>query len=32
MDSRVLTGIAAALLLKAFWGQAAFAGETVPAG
>ena len=32
MDSRVLTGIAGVLLLTAFWGQVALAGETVPAG
>ena len=32
MDFRVPAGVAATLLLTAFWGQVALAGETVPAG
>ncbi len=32
MDSRMLAGVAAVLLLNALWGQVALAGETVPAG
>ena len=32
MASRVLIGVAAALLLTAFWRLVVLAGETVPAG